>query len=238
MNNMGRVPQLSRRLMMAVQMVTKGNTVADIGCDHAHTSIYLIGSDTSPKAIAMDVRKGPLEHAINNVTDYGYEDKIDIRLSDGLDKLKLHEVDTILITGMGGVLMEEILSRGREVMLTAKELVLSPQSHPDKVRRFVTEMGFTIVSEDMCYDDGKYYVVMKAVARGTDPSVIYHSEADFLYGACLIEDRNKVLREYLELERRKTVFVINQMKGQGTSLALKELPKFEHKLEIIESIIW
>ena len=104
------VMQLSKRLRAAAGMVTKGNIVADVGCDHAYTSIYLCKEGIAPRVIAMDVNKGPLQGAKTHVEQAGLSEQIDIRLSDGLQKLMPGEADTVLLCGMGGLLMIKILS--------------------------------------------------------------------------------------------------------------------------------
>lgn len=243
------IPQLSRRLLMAASLVSSGNTVADIGCDHAHTSIYLVKQGISPKAVAMDVRSGPLERAAQNILLYDCSEKIDTRLSDGLEKLGRGETDTILITGMGGVLMTEIFRREDDKLKAAKELVLSPQSHPDLVRRYILDAGFTIVREEMCFEDGKYYVAIKASREeaGSETTDAFSStwkedtelrkKSGLMYGSYLIAAKDEVLFEYLKKEERKTQRVISQMKEQGTEQALSALPEFEEKMGMINEAL-
>ena len=103
---------LSKRMQANADMVSLGGTVADIGCDHGYLSIYLLESGKKDRAIAMDVRSGPLSSAEDNVKNAGLSDKVRLRLSDGLEKLGLGEADTVVIAGMGGPLMEEILQKG------------------------------------------------------------------------------------------------------------------------------
>ena len=101
---------LSKRMEAVVNMVSPQSfAIADIGCDHAYVSIALRQRRMAQKVIAMDVRKGPLAIAKNNVMQYGLEDTITLRLSDGLEQLQPNEVGTIIIAGMGGLLMMRIL---------------------------------------------------------------------------------------------------------------------------------
>ena len=107
---------LSKRMEAVVNMVSPQSLVvpekkciADIGCDHAYVSIALMERGLADKVIAMDVRKGPLEIAAKNVAEYGMENNIELRLSDGMERLKPGEADAIIIAGMGGLLMCSIL---------------------------------------------------------------------------------------------------------------------------------
>ena len=154
---------LSKRLQHVADMVSSGGVVADIGCDHGFTSIYLVKHQKVKSAIAMDINKGPLERAKEHVNLSGFEGQIDIRLSDGLEKLSIGEADTILISGMGGALIKNILFRHKEIVIHSKELVLSPQSEIFLVRKALHELGFQIQKEEMVFEQGKFYVIMRGV---------------------------------------------------------------------------
>ena len=109
MNDNKRV-SLSKRLQMLADFVTPGNRLVDVGCDHGFLSIYLVQNKICPSALAMDVRKGPLAAAREHIKDYGLEDYIKVRLSDGLLCFQEGEADTMVCAGMGGRLMEKILT--------------------------------------------------------------------------------------------------------------------------------
>jgi tRNA (adenine22-N1)-methyltransferase len=82
---------LSNRMQALTDMVTPGTVITDVGCDHGFVSVYLVQKGISPRVIAMDVRSGPLEHAREHIREYGLEDRIETRLSDGLHSLKTGE---------------------------------------------------------------------------------------------------------------------------------------------------
>lgn len=102
-----------------------------------------------------------------NITRYGLEDYIEIRLSDGLAKLEPGEGDTLVIAGMGGPLMERILKDGAKVREGFQELILQPQSDLPHFRHFLSEIGWEIVREEMIKEDGKFYPMMKAVRNNS-----------------------------------------------------------------------
>ncbi len=222
--------QLSNRLTTVAQFVTKGNRVADIGCDHAHTSIYLVENGIAISSIAMDINKGPLERAKENICRYQYEDKITTRLSDGAKELKVGEVDTLLMSGMGGLLVNKILSDSIEVVKRAKELILQPQSEIALVRKYIYELGFFIEKEAMLIEDEKYYTVMKAVRADIVGENIltkpYEKEIFYRYGKLLLEEKNLVLKQFLEYGKQSYEKILEEISGQlseKTQIRCKEL---------------
>ena len=206
---------LSERMLRTAGFVSRGNRTADVGCDHAYTSIYLVEQGIAPQVIAMDVNAGPLSRAKENVRRFGMEAKIDLRLSDGLAKLLPGEADTVLIGGMGGPLMERILSACPETVAAVKELVLQPQSEIGAFRRFVQNIGFRITEEDMLYEDGKYYTILRA-EHGEDVS---WTEEEYLYGKRLRTTAIPVLHAFLEEEHRKATEVLEGLSAAGTEKA-------------------
>ena len=152
--------------------------------------------------IAMDVRKGPLEIADKHVKDYEMEEKIELRLSDGLDRLGVGEADTIIIAGMGGLLIKSILEKGKNILSkagTSPVLILQPQSDIREVRIFLHAQAYHIVQETMLEEEGKYYTVLKALPGKKDECF---SDAEWLYGKYNLEGQSAVLQTYLQKENR------------------------------------
>lgn len=184
---------LSKRLTTIASFVPQGSRVADVGTDHGYVPIYLVKNEVASSAIAMDVRTGPLMRAEEHIREYGLEDRIEVRLSDGLSGLQAEEADTVVISGLGGPLMVEILDRGAAVAQTVKHFVLSPQSDIPGVRVYLREHGYRIEKEVFLKDDGKYYTVM-LVTHGQSRPGRY---IDDLYGKYLLDHCDPVLMEYL-----------------------------------------
>lgn len=226
--------QLSRRLKAVAESVTVGNRVADVGCDHAYISIYLIENGIAPQVIAMDVNKGPLERAGQNIARRGYDTRIHTRLSDGLQGMEPGEADTILMAGMGGALMIRLLEEGLESVRKCRELVLQPQSEIVLVRKYIHQTGFYIASEQMLKEDGKFYTVIRAVP-GTGER--YERELFYRYGKLLLERHEPVLEEYLIRERRLQLQVMAVLKQNPTENAARRLQEVRQELESIEEAL-
>lgn len=157
---------LSERLRAVTLMVTRGNRVCDVGCDHGFVPVYLVQQGISPKVLAMDLREGPLLAAKEHVAAYGLEGQIETRLSDGLHKYEAGEADTLICAGMGGGLMQRILGAEREKTDSFRELVLQPQSEIGRFRRFLRENGYGILDEEILAEGGKFYQVIRASGQG------------------------------------------------------------------------
>jgi tRNA (adenine22-N1)-methyltransferase len=164
-------PALSKRLQMVVDLVPEkeGIKLAEIGCDHAYCSIYLAKKRLVKTALAMDVRKGPLQAAQENISRFSAGAYVNTRLSDGFEKLLPGEADAAMLAGMGGDLMIKLISRHFEMCekagdkeLSCKYLILQPQTHIGDVRVFLRENGYEIKAEEMCIDAGKYYTAFMA----------------------------------------------------------------------------
>lgn len=207
--------KLSDRLELVVSFVEPAKRAADVGTDHGYVPVELVRRGIAEQAFAMDVRKGPLFHAEENIRLAGLENKIETRLSDGLEKLSPGEADTVIIAGMGGELVIHILENGRHMWDTVNQWILSPQSELHKVRRWLHDNGFVIAAEGMVFEDGKYYTVLdvrrKAGNRpaGFEEYPEINSKKDpaevqeYVYGKYLIDTKNPVLKAYLKEEEEK-----------------------------------
>ncbi len=157
--------RMSERLITVAEMLRSdeksGLNVADVGCDHGYVSIYLVQRKIASRAIAMDVRKGPLSGARDNIKEFGLENVISTRLSDGLKELNRGEADALIIAGMGGRLMVEIIDQCSLSELGIKRAVFQPQSDLMEFRQYLRNKGYCIIDEKIIYEDGKYYFPMK-----------------------------------------------------------------------------
>ena len=224
--------ELSNRLHMVASMVEKGSIPADVGCDHGYVAVYLIREGVCPRVFAMDVNEGPLERAREHVEEFGLAAYIAVRLSDGISGLPCRggrpEADTLLAAGMGGRLMVKIMEEGREKLAQMRWAILQPQSEAWLVREALKKNGYFITEENMIWEEGKFYTVIKAVNLQNPPEgfcqkTLEAQEKRFLeecksqgllssdeweraadiFGSRLILEKNPVLLEYLKESLRK-----------------------------------
>ena len=225
--------QLSKRLQAVANLVTPGKRLADIGTDHGYVPIWLYEQGRIPSALAMDLREGPLQRAKEHIRMHGLDEKIKTRLSDGLEKLLPGEADSIVIAGMGGMLVVKILTQGQAVLDSVQELILQPQSDLDAVREYLHRTGFVIVQEEMVFEEGKYYHMMKAVhGENTDDRKIW-----FLYGRLLLENRHPVLESYLQKEYDSCCKLLEKLSKTATEVASRRCEELLEKKHLIEEAL-
>ncbi len=163
--------QLNSRLALCASAVYPGAAVADVGTDHAYLPIWLVKTGVCSKAVALDIREGPLARARENVRRYEVEDQVLLRLSDGLDALAPGEADQLVLAGMGGELIARILSRAPWVKAPGIHLVMQPMSAAPELRIWLRKQGFALRRERAVRDAGRIYTVMEADYAGEIPAV-------------------------------------------------------------------
>ena len=203
---------VSKRMKKIAEMVS-AKRVADIGCDHGFVSIYLIKEKDVDHVFAMDINDGPLKRAYEHVNEYGLTNRIEVIKSDGAKAIKPGEADGAVIAGMGGRLTERIILDSIDVFQKMDEMILSPQSEIDHVRRFLIQNGFDILDEEMVLDESKFYVIIKCSYDASLKRQIDDVQA--LYGPVLIEKKHPVLIDYLNERLIKLEDIVKRI-DEGT----------------------
>ena len=223
---------MSKRIEKLVELFPGARSVADIGCDHGYTSILLAKDGKAEKIIACDIGQAPLESAKKNILREGLTDRIECRLGDGLEPIKSFEAESVLISGMGGPLMMEILDKRIEEFSFA---VLSPQSDFANFRRFLFDR-MDILKEEYLEEGGKFYRLFLAGKKRDlhkvkkEPGEIEEekrfrkSAVEWEYGWIPLQKKDPVLKRMLEKEERlyREVFEKKQVDEVREKLSLVE----------------
>lgn len=238
--------ELSKRMQAVADMVLPGEVVADIGCDHAFVSIYLVENQIADRVIASDVRKGPVEIAKRNVAGRNLQDRIDIRMGDGLSTLFVGEADTIILAGMGGLLMLDILKRQEAVVCGCRQMVLQPQSDVEKVRAYVDEKHYYLASEKMLVDAGKYYNILDVRIKN-DAEIGQTTEFPFeasdrqrlfqKFGGRLLMERDAVLFDYIKKQVAVNKKLLDELKDKKTGHADMRRQDIEKELADMDDVL-
>lgn len=182
---------MTPRLLAIADSVPFGAILADVGTDHGYIPIYLHKEHKIERALAMDLRQGPLSRAEENIERFGLNDYIKTRLSDGLCALSDGEVDTAVIAGMGGLLIAEILEKS-PVKLDC--YILQPMTATAELREYLANNGYMITDERLAKEDNKIYTIM-TVKHG---EMKVENPVYYQVGEKLLEHRDPLLPEFLD----------------------------------------
>ncbi|MCL2014715.1 MAG: class I SAM-dependent methyltransferase [Defluviitaleaceae bacterium] len=154
--------RFSQRLK-AIFSLVDGDILADIGTDHAFLPINACRANIVKRAIACDVSSGPLKIAAQNIQQYDLSDKIDVRLGFGLQPLQPNEADCIVIAGLGGINIIQILEQLQiQPLLLKNSLILQPQRDLAAVKLFLAKLNIPITAEITAHDRNREYPIIKA----------------------------------------------------------------------------
>ena len=224
------INKLSKRLKVCADMVSKGCRIADIGTDHAYLPIFLAKNKLISKAIASDINQGPLKIAKRNIYQNGLENVIETRLSEGLKNIDENEVDEIIIAGMGGNLISEILDKCKYKNRFNKKFILQPMTCEYDLRLYLCNNGYFIEDERAIFCKNKVYTVM--MARYINHKLIF-SETYYYIGR-ILKNYNEDARLYIEKQIRD---LKNKKKGSQYLLDVASEKKYNSLIRILEDII-
>lgn len=205
---------LSARMQAVADMVSEGNRVCDVGCDHGYVSIYLVQQKRVPGVLAMDINKGPLARAVEHVEQAGLSEYITLRQSDGLTAYQPGEAQTLICAGMGGRLMQKILEKEPLKTESFQEMILQPQSELAAFRKFLRNKGYFIIQEDMILEEDKFYPIIKAVPMEKGRG---QQELEDRFGPLLLANRHPVLKKYLQREWENNLKLRDALRNSGDS---------------------
>ncbi|MDO4744358.1 MAG: class I SAM-dependent methyltransferase [Clostridia bacterium] len=152
--------RLNPRLLKIAELVSNCESLADIGTDHGYIPIYALLKGTAKSAIASDINKGPIKRAKKNVLAFGLADKISLRVGPGLTTVEAGEAETIVIAGMGGILISDILEESKKTVSLAKQLILQPMTAEKELREYLCTNNFTIEEEILVAEEEKIYNII------------------------------------------------------------------------------
>ncbi|MBE3585571.1 tRNA (adenine(22)-N(1))-methyltransferase [Desulfofundulus thermocisternus] len=214
--------RLTRRLAAIAAYVPPGAVVADIGTDHALLPIYLVAKGICPKAVATELNAGPYRSARTAVHQHGLDSKIDVRRGDGLQPLSPGEAQVIVLAGLGGNTIREILAASPEVLAASRRLILQPMADEGNLRLWLVKNGWRLVDETLVEDDGRLYMVMVA-----EPGPEKVSDSFILeIGPRLVEKKHPLLPVYIHK-------LISEYQHILESLARSNSPRTENKFREI-----
>lgn len=228
--------ELDTRLFAAAELLGTGNTLADIGSDHAFLPIYMLKNQRIAHAIITDINDMPLKNSMDHVNQYRMQNYCEFRKGSGLEIIKDGDADLISICGMGGDLIATIIKNGIDTAKSAEKLVLQPMTNHALLRKNITEMGFRIIDEKMIRDRHLFYQIF-SVQKGDEKQ--YKNEIDFEFSPLLRYNKDETMREYIQFQLRvqRKIFVQLQENNQLSLMneSLKKIDRMKGLLNEYES---
>ncbi len=230
--------QISSRLKEIAKHIPKASFFADIGSDHAYLPTFVCLSDLDATAIAGEVNQGPFNKAKEVVDTYNLENRIDVRLGDGLAVLDSDEPDTIVIAGMGGKLIEKILLQNISKTLNTKKIILQPNLDSDRLRKWFLKYNYNLTNEKIIEENNHFYEIL--IAEKTDEENNYSEEISLekqiYFGPILLKEHSLEFRKKWIGEKSNLKRIIKEMK-QAKEINYLKLNQFEKKLNWIEEVL-
>ncbi len=224
---------LTPRLRAIVNMVEGARTAADIGCDHGYVAAALLREGRAKCVIACDISEKSLEKAARLAKLSGLEGYMQTRCGNGLAVLDAGEADTVIIAGMGGMLIRNILDDEPEVAAGVERFVLAPHKNEAELRAYLLESGYEIMDEALAVEDERYYQIICARACGEA-----RTEDEFFcfVGRLLIEKRDPHLAGFLRKRIAETEKIIEgATAGKNTAEYIDALQKRAQRMrEVLE----
>lgn len=219
--------KINHRLTELATFIEDGSHIIDVGCDHALLDIYLVQNKKNIRAIASDAKEGPIKQAQENVKKYQLQKQITLKLGNGVEPIE-EDIDTVVISGMGGALMVGILKYQTHLLKSVKTIVLSPNSDVEFVRREIVKLGYMIDNEKLVLDHGFIYPIIRFV-KGKK----HYSKQEYLFGPILLREKDDLFIRYLTKQKEATIQLLSILPKKY----LKKRYQLKQKLKMITEIL-
>lgn len=212
--------KINARLKKIGDLVEANSFCLDVGCDHALLDIYLIHRDKNIITIASDIAAGPLDQAKKNIEREHLEDVIETRLGPGLSTYT-QEVNTIIISGMGGRNIIGICKDNLNILKKINTLIISPNNYQEDVKKYLCKHGFYISNEEFVKDKKFIYQII-ILKRGKKK----YTKKEYFFGPIFLEKKGPLFREYYDRELKTREILISMLPNNY------RLKKYKLKKEI------
>lgn len=226
--------EVSNRIEFIIENLENVEVLADIGTDHGYVLLIALERGICNKAIACDINKDPLDKARLNAILEGAGDELEFRLGGGFEPLEVNEANEVVIAGMGGNLIRDILEADLEKVKSAEYLILVPAQNPEVLREYLYKNNYEIIKEDLCLDEGIYYELFKvrsAEGQTTELDSIYYEISPIL-----LRSKHSLMKDFLQ----NKIDEYNKILGfitEATVSANKRREEIKEKISIITSML-
>ena len=221
------------RLEEIIKLVEKNSIVADIGTDHGIVPYELVKSAKAKKVIASDISEKSLDKLREKLDYLDEPEKIVLNVSDGLDNLNEYQVDTIIISGMGGNLIVDILNKNLDIAKSANCLILGANNSLALLRRFLHENSFEIIEEVDLFENDKYYQIIKAKVG----KQLFVNEYEYEFGKYLIDNKSEYLKKYINQQIENKNNILSNLSDKNSDSVKSAIDNISVEVNELEKVL-
>lgn len=223
---------MTERLLTVLKKINNCRSLLDVGCDHGYLAIAAVREKRAERVIASDVNKGPLASADENIKKAGLEGQIETRLGSGITVISPGEAETVVIAGMGGILISELLNENESVTRSVEKFILQPMNSLPDLRRKLIADGFTVTEETICRERERLYHILTVKNGREEP---YSKEIFYYTGDLnrLTDTSREITEEFFRRTEEKFRRVLEGLKDASEG---EERKKYYEKL--LEELLW
>ncbi len=230
---------LGARLETIADMLGRFDTIADIGSDHGRLAVALLQQKNANRVIASDISALSLRKARELSANCGMEAQIDLRVADGLSGLEKGEADALVIAGMGGSLIANILATSIEIAKSTKRIVMQPMRGTADLRFYLHHSGFRILDERIVREAGRYYQLIAACYGEPEPIPAWFPQCVYTYGWVMVQKRDPLLLPLLLKNKAGHLKRLEKAQKDGVApeSLLDELKNLDLLIELMEGYL-
>ncbi|MFQ9980171.1 MAG: tRNA (adenine(22)-N(1))-methyltransferase [Finegoldia magna] len=221
------------RLEEIIKLVDEYSIVADIGTDHGIVPYELVKSAKAKKVIASDISEKSLDKLREKLDYLDEPEKIVLNVSDGLDNLNEYQVDTIIISGMGGNLIVDILNKNLDIAKSANCLILGANNSLALLRRFMHENSFEIIEEVDLFENDKYYQIIKAKVG----KQLFVNEYEYEFGKYLIDNKSEYLKKYINQQIENKNNILSNLSDKNSDSVKSAIENINVEVNELEKVL-
>ncbi|MBU4541861.1 class I SAM-dependent methyltransferase [uncultured Acetobacterium sp.] len=210
--------KLSPRLEAIAGCVDGTSSMADIGTDHGYLPVYLVENAMTASAIASDTNQQPLKKAEKIISELQLEKQIETRLGSGLSVLKPGEVETVVMAGMGGLLIRDLLEAQSDVAMETQKLVLQPMNNQAVLRKYLEAAGFRIIREELAQEENRVYQVIVAKPG----KMVFTNDLEYQLGFEFYTQKHPLLTALIDRKIFLEQQIVLSTRGKTTAVAAKQ----------------
>jgi len=220
---------LNPRLQKIAELIPEAESLADIGTDHAYIPIFACQSGKVKHAIASDIKLGPIARAADNIKKFGLGGDITVRIGPGLQTVAPGEAEIIVIAGMGGILISEILEHSKETVSRAKLLILQPMTAAAELRDYIAANSFTALDEYLAREEDKLYNIITVVPGGSTE----YTEKERILGRNIEKTSPEDLEEYCTRLKEKFEKRISGLRASKLAGNAEKAEEIEQQMKLL-----